>query len=153
MRISQFDELIKELGTLINIELGIDGNDACLITYPEGADIQLELSEDDRDVVLGSFLGEVPAGRFREDLFQAALQANGSPGRSIGILCFLERSDQLCLYDRVGADQLTASKLKDAINTFRATASDWQEAIENNQVPDMGGGIRTSGGGMFGMRP
>lgn len=158
MQVTEFNELIKELGSLIDVELESDQNDACKIVYPEEVAVQIELSNDQTMINIVSYIGEVPAGRFREDLFQAALQFDGKADKQPGVLCYIEDGDLLALYDRFEADQINANKLKDIVSNFHSTAIVWKEGLEQGRIPDTGVVTRSttsfgSSGGMFGLRP
>ena len=84
----KFDNLIQELGTVLKIKLKPDKNNACLLRFKNGMQIQLEADSRSEKLILASDLGQIPQGRFRENIFREALKANGLPPPRNGIFAY-----------------------------------------------------------------
>lgn len=152
-----FEELLKELGELINMpDLAPDELGACLIlNQNDQFPVQLELQEPANETLLiTSLLGEVPVGRFREDVLTAALRENGTDFPRIGTLAFSHENNNLVLFDRIPESQLTAEGLHEFLSIFTMKGRQWRDALQNNTVPDIGtidGGSGTIPSNPFGM--
>jgi hypothetical protein len=148
----QFEALLSEVGHALKIpELQPDRNNSCLIKMPLGIDIQMEMHPRSQEFVLGSDLGEVPMGRYRENIFTEALKANGMPYPQHGILAYSTKSGHMVLYEIFHTRDLTGQRIADEIPLFVEKAQMWKDALEKGELPAVAG-MRTSMG-MFGLRP
>jgi hypothetical protein len=144
--------LLNEVGKSLNIpDLHPDRNNSCLINMPEGIQIQLEQNPRTEDFIIGADLGQVPQGRYREDLFREALKANGKPFPQHGILAYSSKNDHLVLYETFHKHDLRGDQIADEIPHFVEKAKIWKESMEKGEIPVVGG-MKTSMG-MFGLRP
>lgn len=150
-----FGTLLQELGqSLGHIELHPDHNSSCLIHLKEGINIQVELDRGAQNLILGCNLGTVPPGKYRENLFNAALKANDLPPPLHGILAFSQKTQHLILFEKINVRDLTGEKVAAEVNPFAQKAVTWSEALKRNDVPAIEAhGAPRGGGGMFGMRP
>ena len=147
-----FDSLLDELGGVLEIpDLHPDRNNSCLINYPDGYQVQIEMDPSGQAIIIGSDLGVVPVGRYRENLFKEALKANGMPGPLHGILAFSTKTEHLILFERIPTLHLTGDRMADALGPFNEKAQFWKEALTKGETPIIGT-MHTSGG-MFGLRP
>ncbi len=150
--------LLADLAPLLEADrLEPDEHDTCLIDFPDdGPQVYIEMSKDEKYVLLVSRLGEVPPGRYREDIFTEALKADGMPRPRHGTLAFSEEQGELVLFKRMEVDDLNVHELHDALQPFRDKAKEWADALETGIVPQLQspGGRRGTGGiNPFGIIP
>jgi Tir chaperone protein (CesT) family len=146
-----FEALLDEVGHALKIaDLHADRNNTCLISMPNGVKIQLEMHSRTQEFVLGSDLGQIPPGRYRENLFIEALRSNGMPNH-VGILAYSAKNDHLILFQTINLKDLTGERIATDMSPFIEKAKIWQEAMEKGEIPVVAN-MRTSMG-MFGLRP
>lgn len=149
-----FGTLLEELGACLKLEgLHPDSNNSCLIRFKNGVEVQIEMDKTGRHLVIGSDLGNVPIGKYRENLFREALKANDLPPPLHGILSYSEKTEHLVLFQKLMLEGLNGEKIAAAITPFTEKALIWQEALKHNDVPVVGQAAAFQGGGMFGLRP
>lgn len=149
-----FGSLLQELGPLIQIaNLAPDGNNCCLIKFKDNIFVQMELARNGSDVIVGSSLGEVPVGAYRENLFKAALRANGLPSPRCGTFAYSKQKNQLVLFEIFPIKGITGAVLAEFLILFLEMVKVWKEAITRGDVPLIES-LRPSGpkAGMFGLR-
>jgi hypothetical protein len=147
-----FESLLDELGTVMDIpDLHPDRNHTCLITFPNKLDIQIEMESHGRNIVIGTELGNIPAGRYRENIFREALKINGTQPPLHGVLSYSNKSRSLVLFEKLPTKDLTGEKIADALTLFSEKALSWKEALIKGEVPTL---VSTrSSGGIFGLHP
>lgn len=151
---NEFGYIIEELGRALEMpNLEPDEHNTCLLRFPGEVDIYLEMDKDSDHLLLGCDFGELPPGRYREDIFEAALKNNNHPPPLHGIIAFSKQANHLLMHERVWAHGLDGTALVDALMPFVAKAKKWKEAIENDQIPDISGQAPTSESGIFGLNP
>ena len=153
----KFDNLIQELGTALKIKLKPDKNNACLLRFKNGMQIQLEADSRSEKLILASDLGQIPQGRYRENIFREALKANGLPPPRNGIFAYSKKNESLVLCDSISLEELTGTKLADYLHSFIQKGELWKNAITRGEVPSfMGnelsfGAAQSQPGGLFGL--
>jgi hypothetical protein len=130
--IDRFEEILKELGQIIDLPLHVDKNRACMLNINQVLHVQMEPDAINDHLLIGSFLIDVPAGRFREDIFRDALKANHARDR-IGTLGYSARNNQLFFFRKLSFYELTGNKLCDFLGQFINIADSWRQAIESGQ--------------------
>jgi hypothetical protein len=128
----RFEELLKELGGIINAPLHPDKHRVCKLNVNNYLHIQLEHDAVKERLLIATFLCEIPAGKFRENVLKDALKANTIYPR-IGTLCYSERNNQLSLFEYFSFYDLTAAKLSEYLNKFIDRAMLWKTAVEKGQ--------------------
>lgn len=148
-----FGILLQELGKQMdNIELVPDSNNSCLIHLKEGINIQLEIDKTGLFLILGADLGEVPPGKYRENLFREALKANDLPHPINGTLAFSKKSEHLVLFDKISIEGLQGEHIATHIQPFTQKAILWAEALKRGDIPISGVSSAQKGSGIFGLR-
>ncbi len=151
---NELGALLDELGKALDIpNLVPDENNTCMIRLKGNIDIQVEMDKDSQYLLIGTDLGELPLGRYREDLFEAALKTNNQAPPRIGIFGYSKRSDHFILFDRLFTGELNGVKIADFIGLFAVKARIWKEAIEHNEVPAVDEISTSDHVGIFGLRP
>jgi len=129
----RFEEVLKELGQLINVPLHPDKNRLCRLNVNNVLHIQLESDESKERILIATFICDVPAGKFRENILKDALKANHFYPR-IGTLAYSERNNKLTLFEYVPYPNLKVEKFADLLGQFIARADAWRVAIEQGQT-------------------
>lgn len=152
----RFGSLMEELGKLMKTKLVPDKNNACLMMFKSGLKLQIELDASSERVMLASELGELPSGRYRENIFREALKANGLPPPHVGLFAFSKKKENLVIFDMLDLRDLTAGALFDFIVPFMQKAELWRSTISRGEVPSfMGNELsfgQKSSSGMFGLK-
>ncbi|KAF3363188.1 putative type III secretion chaperone SycE [Chlamydiales bacterium STE3] len=148
-----FGSLLQELGKVMRIPyLQPDKNNSCLIKFPNGPSVQIELDRSEAFLLLGCDLGEVARGRYRENVFREALISNGMPQPRFGDFAYSQRTDHLILTLSFPVKNLTGEKIASALTPFVEKAKSWIGAISKNDIPSRYGTLSSRGSGMFGLK-
>ena len=125
----RFEELLKELGEVIDVPLHLDKHRACKINVNHFLNVQLEGDPLKERILMAAFLCDVPAGKFRENVFKDALKINNLYPR-IGTLAYSQRNNKLALFEYVYFHDLNAKKLSEILSKFIDRGTLWKTAIE-----------------------
>lgn len=128
----RFQQLLWDLGELIELPLHIDKNSACKLLLDEKLEVQLEMDSDGEKLLIGAFLGELPPGKFRENVLKDALKVNHLI-HPYSTLAFMEKTNTLILYQYLMANELSGETLVEHLNVFIEEAEEWRAAITNGQ--------------------
>lgn len=124
----KFQELLWDLGELIDLPLHVDKNHACNLLLDEKLEVQMQVDEHGENLMLCAFLADVPPGRFRENVMKDALKVNGEY-QPFGTLAFYEKKNILVLHQYLPLESLSGEKLSQALEVFLEEAAEWQQAI------------------------
>lgn len=131
-----FENLIHELGKAMGITLHPDTHQSCRIHFPaDQLSIQIDLDTNADQILIGTQLGTLSPGTYREQIFVQAMRVNGTSITPRGILAYSEKNDTLVLFQFLYLAFLDGSKLYDFLQLFREHAKVWKEAIEHGDVP------------------
>lgn len=150
-----FESILLELGQTEVIpikDLHPDKNNSCLIRLKGGLEIQIEMDKEQKNLIIGSDLGPVIEGKYRESVFLEALKSNGLPAPRWGDFAYSENTDHLILFHTFHTDHLTGEKVADFLTHFLEKAFHWKELLSRNEVPAISGIYATRPLGMFGLR-
>lgn len=149
-----YEDLLKEIGHELEIELAPDQNDSCQIRLAEGVQLQMEIYKRTNQFVLCFRLGNPPPGKYRETLLKEALRANGLPAPRHGTFGFSASTEALYLFELLNLDRLDGKKIVEHMMAMKDTAIAWTEAISNGNIPQVASSTSFGGGGMglFGIR-
>lgn len=145
-----FAQILFDLGKEVNTELYPDHHRLCQLNYNDELHLQLQHNETRETILIGAFLCEVPAGKYREKLFLAALNHNHNASE-FGALAYSERNNQLTLFKEMTIHGLNGEKLFQLLEKFIALGIAWKEAVVNGKpfpIESKKGGT----GSMFGMK-
>lgn len=150
-----FEDVIRELSMIMQVDLRPDSHQACLITFPEDElGVQIDLDTHADKIVVGTQLGRINPGSYREHIFRTAMRVNGTSETPRGVLAFSEKNDTLVLFQFLKLAGLNGEKLHDFLQLFREHAKIWKKALSTGDIPTIqeeSGGRRESG--LFGLRP
>ncbi|GAB4225476.1 MAG: hypothetical protein Tsb0021_00220 [Chlamydiales bacterium] len=157
MAIGQFSALLSELGQELRLPLVPDENDACVIRFPNGIKVQLEIDDADEFFVLLADIGSIPLGRYREDIFKEALQYNGTKEPRRGTFAFSSQTGTLIFFKQLTLNNLNGRKIHRALIPLMETAYMWHSAIANGEHPTIENLFQDSeesgSQGLFGLKP
>lgn len=130
----RFTLLLKELASLLKIKLSPDENHSCLLNIKDKLKVQLELDQNDQDIlVIGSVLGELSPGKFREDILFSALKANAKPFPRIGDFAYSTKLNSLILFSRLNLDHFSAEHVLSVLTPFVHKAYAWKDALDRGE--------------------
>ena len=144
-----FEDLLKELGALLGSDLVPDEHSTCIILFTNGVKIQLELDKSSEFLIIGSLLGEVSPGRYREQILIEALKNNHLP--EIGVFAFSIKKKALTLFIKKPFDELPANHLCELVRALSERALPWVTALKNQVIPSIPPTRSSSGPSIFNM--
>lgn len=147
-----YEGLLQELGKVLGLALVPDANNSCLVRLPNGLEVQFELDQTGDRFIMGTDLGAMPSGRYRELMFREALKANGMPAPRPGILAYSKSADRLILFRWLLARELNGEKIAFLLGPFSEKALEWREAIRQGDVPQFQATASSGPSRMFGIR-
>ncbi|MEX1012382.1 MAG: CesT family type III secretion system chaperone [Waddliaceae bacterium] len=147
-----YEALLTELSEALEIEKLIpDENNSCLIRFKNGLEIQIEPQVNGESLVISAPLGEVPPGKYREDVFREALKANATPYPRQGTFGYSLDTNQLILFKLMPFKDLTGDKVAAYLNPFMEKAIKWREMLEKGEVPHIIVNHKSKSSSPFGM--
>lgn len=152
----KFGNLLEELGKTLKVSLKPDKHGDCLLRFKSGVSVQLECDSTGEKLHVVSDLGQIPQGRYRENVMREALKANGLPPPRQGVFAFGKKSESLILQDTLNFDELSGEKLAEFLQLFTQKAELWKNTITRGEVPSFMGNELSFGGlqqpgGLFGL--
>lgn len=147
---NRFEDLLKSLSDLIGTPLAPDSKSTCLLVFDHDVKVQLELDKTSEWLIVGASLGEVPPGKYREQVICEALKHNRSPEN--GIFAYALRKNQLVLFEKWPYDQVQVPQLFALLKALVEKAKPWKEALARGDRPPSL--VPTTGSGtLFGLKP
>ncbi|MEG0037092.1 MAG: CesT family type III secretion system chaperone [Victivallaceae bacterium] len=136
---NQFEQLLEEIGKELKTTLSLDANQACSICLKEnGIAVQLEQGVNSDELVMGTVIGTLSKGPYRDKVFKAALLINGAQQPGIkGTLAYGEHTEKLYLCDTVEMSYINATDLVARIKQFSRYAKVWQSSLSSDTIPDL----------------
>ena len=130
-----FSHLLEELGTALKIKLQPDKNNACVLKFNNGIEVQIEPAHRGKQIIIATELGQLSQGRFRENIFREALKSNGLPPPRNGIFAYSKKNESLVLYDWLFIEHVTGELLAQYLQQFTQKALLWKDSIARGEVP------------------
>lgn len=124
-----FTDLMNDLGELLNTEIHPDLNLSCCLMINDSLKVQIEMSTTGEEILLASFVVELPPGRFREEVLRDALKANHQSDLNHGVLSYVKNHNALTLFQTIHAHGLSANDLYKYLSLFVERAKGWKDAI------------------------
>ena len=129
----RFPALLEELGKFFELSLSPDKVGACSINIPP-LTVQLELDATAENLFLFAKIIELPPGKFRENVLQEALKANGGRDPRPAILGYIAASNHLAMHQIYPLKILTGDILSGILGAFLEMGENWFMAIENGHT-------------------
>jgi hypothetical protein len=127
--IGQFEELLHELGKVFRLELKVDRHSACSIRLSNELTLQLQLDREQENLWIFAKLGEIPPGKFREELLFETLKANGKPDPLPAALSYIAKDNALAIFQIYPLSILTGERLAALVGSILEMAKEWQNAL------------------------
>ena len=124
----RFQELLWDLGEIVNVPFHVDKHRACRILLEEKLAVHMEITQEGESLLIGALLGEIPPGRFRENGLNESLKVNAIPN-PLGSFSYIEKTNTLVLQNFLALDTLNGEKLAQFLDDFIREAESWREAI------------------------
>jgi len=131
--LDKFEELLKELSTELDTKLHLDENRACMLSFDEKINVQLELDKDLENLLVFCCICTLPPGRFRENVFLEALKENDK-FPYIATFAYFEKENSLAMYNFLYVANLNVEILSSYLKTFVDLAFLYYEAISRGQT-------------------
>jgi len=130
--VNDFDDILHHLGALLGIPLVEDVHHSCCLYVANSLRIFLEFEESRHRLLLGSLLGNIQAGAFRESVLKHCLKENGKFPR-IATFGFSQKHNEIALFQYLERSQFQ-HELALRTEQFVIYALKWKEAIEKGAV-------------------
>lgn len=127
-----FEDLIAALGEQIGQSLAPDENRNCALRVNEQFLVQIQHDIVHEQIMIVTFLHEVPAGKVREEALKEALKSNHQFPR-VGTLSFLAKNSTMVLHDFLPLKGLSANRLAGYLVEFLDKATAWKNALESGK--------------------
>jgi hypothetical protein len=131
----KFTLFLNDLSIHLGIDLHPDENDSCLLVMEDDLQVQLELDSDQTHLVIGSVLGELNPGKYREEVLKEALIKNAEPYPQKGIYAYSTKLNALILFDKVNLDVFNTENVLSILTPFVEKAKKWRLYLNNGQIP------------------
>ncbi|MCB1107234.1 MAG: CesT family type III secretion system chaperone [Chlamydiia bacterium] len=125
----RFQELLWDLGELVNLPLHVDKNHACTLLLDDRLEVQLQMDKHEENLIFWAFVHEIPPGKFRENVLKDALKVNAEP-HPFGHLAYYEKKNMLILHQFVPAEKLSGSELLEKLESFIEEAEEWRSSLD-----------------------
>jgi hypothetical protein len=136
------------------VSLHPDSHESCVIRFTqEGLSIQIDLDANADRILLGTELGRLTPGTYRERVFKLAMCANGMSQSPRGVLAFSEKNDTLVLFQFLPLTSLNGEKLYHFLQLFHEHAKIWHQSLQTGDIPTIQEESTSGGEHMFGLRP
>jgi hypothetical protein len=143
-----FALVLADLGALIQVPLHPDHHRACCLIINGELHIQLKEDLNKDRILVGVFISEIPAGKFREKILTETLKENNLFPR-MGTFSYSERNNQLALFSFVYLEKLDGEKMADFLESFIEKAFSWKTALQTGQLPQRGQILHKTGPSVF----
>lgn len=146
-----FSNILAEIGEALKIpELHPDQSNSCLINLESGLSIQIEIDKKGDSLLIGSELGMIHQGRYRENVFREALKTNGMQHPLYGIIAYSKKADKIVIFEKIPLKDYNIEKFMAMLPPFLEKAKKWKDALARGDVPIVSYVPISSG--MFGLR-
>lgn len=135
MALDLFASLLDELAAILKVKLRPDTNNSCRIRYPDKTEVQIEIDTGGEWVIIGTNIGTLPPGRFREDFCREALKANLILEPKCGTFAYSKKGDRLVFFRRIPYRIAKGQQIAEALTPFLERAKSWKEMLSRNEVP------------------
>lgn len=127
-----FEQYLEELSSHLGIPLQAEKGYICKLAIDGTLRVHLEHEPEQNRILIAAFLGEIPPGKFREDLLKEGLKANHLPNRQ-GTFAYSGKNNNL-VYFSYFFESEPSSLLGEKLSQFIATAKTWKKALETGQL-------------------
>ena len=129
-----FHLLMDDLGNLLDTTLIPDKLGACVLNFDDEISVQIEPDAAGHNLILAANIGEIPAGKFRENLLATGLKYNAIYPR-IGTFAYLARKNLLVFFHTLKLEGLQADLIAATLPPFMNLAKLWKQDVAKGVVP------------------
>lgn len=129
-----FDKLLGDVSDFFQMEIKPDKKGGVALKLREHF-VQIEPDEAEENVLIFSPIGEIPTGRYREDILEQALRSNGYPPPNRGILCLAKKTSMLYIFEKFPLRTASREQLLATLPPILDKVKIWKEAVQFSQVP------------------
>jgi len=147
-----FESLLSELGAELGTSLHPDRKGACKLKINDTFHVQLECDAHQENLLVATFICDVPPGKYRENILRDALKANW-PFPKNGTLAYSDRNNKLVLFSHFRLIHLNGKKLADFLTIFLDKANNWRIGVETGHTAHLAATAIKPSTGLFGMKP
>jgi hypothetical protein len=145
----RFNALLHELGAELGTSLHADKRGACKFKVNDQQIVQLEGDAAQENLIALLFIGEIPPGKYRENILKDALKSNG-PFPIDCTLAYSERNNQLALFASLPLLDINGKVLADCLILWIAKANQWRTGIETGHTAQLVPSQPKTSGRLFG---
>jgi hypothetical protein len=149
--IDRFEALLNELSAELGTALHPDRKGACKLKINEIFHVQIECDAHQENLLVATFICDIPPGKYRENILKDALKANG-PFPKNGTLAYSDRNNKLVLFSYLRLSNLTGKKLTEFLSAFLDKANNWRIGVETGHTAHLVAFPSKQASGMFGMK-
>lgn len=144
----RFAILLDDLGTLIQVPLHPDHHRSCSLNVNGQLHVQIQEDENKDQLLVATFIGEIPPGKFRENILKETLKENNLFSR-LGTFSYSERNNQLAFFSYLPLAGLRGDTMADFLELFFEKAFSWRTALATGQLPIRGQTLQKTGPSIF----
>ncbi len=127
---------MDELSEHLDVTLIPDKHNACLLNFHDEIRVQVEPDPGGENLFLASEIGEIAAGKYRENVLALGLKYNGQPLR-LGTFAFIQRRTLLVFFHTLDLQRVKAKELAELLPAFVHTALHWKGALGRSSLPEL----------------
>ncbi len=150
--IDRFEDLLRELSVELGISLHPDRIGACTLKTNDDFHVQLECDAHQENLLVATFICDIPPGKFRENILKDALKSNG-PFPQNGTLAYSDRNNKLALFSYLRLSNVDGHKLAEFLSSFLDKASNWRVGVETGNTAGLLSQASKPSSGLFGLKP
>ena len=128
-----FEEFIHTLSIGLNLPLTAEKGILCKLQIDEKLSLYLQYDEANDLLLIGCLVGEIPPGKFRENVLKEALKQNAYYPR-IANLCYTEKGNKLAFYTHKSFERIDAQTASHLIESYIAYGMSWHTAIQTGNL-------------------
>lgn len=130
----QFEKVIRDVSEFLQLDLKPDESGAIGLKLRDFY-VQIEPDEKQENLLIFSPIGDVPEGRYREDILEQALRSNAFPPPNLGILCMSKKTGKFYIYESFPMRYVSKEQLFATLPPLLEKVKMWKEALEHAQIP------------------
>lgn len=151
MATERLESILNDLTDFFKFELKPDENNACLIQFKSGMELQIEMDRYENFLV-GIRLATIPGSRYLENVLREALKSNHKFPASSGVFGYSRRSNRLIYFLMIESKLITKEKILALLPAFIEKGQNWFDILQKGGVPIVETQSSGSKSNIFGIR-
>jgi len=132
---SQLKQFVEDLGNTLDLDLDINEFGTCMTEIATDVNVMIAHDEEAGYFYIETEIGEIPGGRYREQLLERALMSNGLPPPHYGTFGYLPEDDKLILHEIVPSKDFNTQMVAEIMEPYSEKAKTWIDAVQNAVLP------------------